>query len=202
MKPFKDISRIGVIGLFITALFSPCCFPLFAFGASALGLGSVELFGGWTMWVFQVMVVISLAGFYLSYRKHRCLHPLLIAIPGALLIFSGYHFDVGKHWIYLLYAGMLLLLGATIVNWYRNKLHGSCATCITIDGKQVETESRLTCPECGHQKTEQMPTDACAFFYVCEHCGTTLRPKQGDCCVYCSYGSVPCPPVQLEKTCC
>ena len=37
---------LGTIGLFITALFSPCCFPLFAFGASALGLGNFELFCG------------------------------------------------------------------------------------------------------------------------------------------------------------
>jgi hypothetical protein len=26
-----------------------------------------------------------------------------------------------------------------------------------------------------------------------------LRPKQGDCCVFCSYGTVPCPPVQEAK---
>ncbi|MDY0329290.1 MAG: GDCCVxC domain-containing (seleno)protein [Thiomonas sp.] len=27
-------------------------------------------------------------------------------------------------------------------------------------------------------------------------CGAELRPLPGDCCVFCSYGSVPCPPVQ------
>jgi hypothetical protein len=42
-----------------------------------------------------------------------------------------------------------------------------------------------------------MPTDACVFFHACAACGTMLRPKAGDCCVFCSYGSVPCPPVQL-----
>jgi hypothetical protein len=25
-----------------------------------------------------------------------------------------------------------------------------------------------------------------------------LKPKPGDCCVFCSYGSVACPPVQLS----
>ena len=46
-----------------------------------------------------------------------------------------------------------------------------------------------------------MPVDACAFFYECTGCGERLRPKPGDCCVFCSYGDVPCPPVQeaLEK---
>jgi hypothetical protein len=28
-----------------------------------------------------------------------------------------------------------------------------------------------------------------------------LKPKQGDCCVFCSYGSVPCPPIQQSQPC-
>ena len=60
----------------------------------------------------------------------------------------------------------------------------------------IELNSKLTCPECGHEKTEQMPTDACQYYYDCSGCGTLLKPKQGDCCVFCSYGTVPCPPIQ------
>ena len=59
-------------------------------------------------------------------------------------------------------------------------------------------ESVLTCPECGHSKLEAMPTDACQWFYECEQCHTVLKPKAGDCCVYYSYGNVPCPPVQEQ----
>jgi hypothetical protein len=62
--------------------------------------------------------------------------------------------------------------------------------------------STLTCPNCGHQKEETMPTDACQFFYDCTNCYQVLRPLQGDCCVFCSYGSVKCPPIQLDKSCC
>jgi hypothetical protein len=43
-----QLDRIGTIGLFIAAIATPCCFPLFAFALSAFGLGSAELFGGWT----------------------------------------------------------------------------------------------------------------------------------------------------------
>jgi hypothetical protein len=57
-------------------------------------------------------------------------------------------------------------------------------------------ESTLTCPLCGHIKTETMPTDACQWFYECEGCHELLKPKPGDCCVFCSYGTVPCPPIQ------
>jgi hypothetical protein len=66
----------------------------------------------------------------------------------------------------------------------------------------VELISTLTCPHCGHATSQTMPTDACIFFFDCESCGQWLRPKPGDCCVYCSYGSVPCPPIQESRSCC
>lgn len=57
-------------------------------------------------------------------------------------------------------------------------------------------ESTLTCPHCGTQAVETMPTDACLYFYTCTGCGSWLKPKHGDCCVFCSHGSAPCPPIQ------
>lgn len=66
---------------------------------------------------------------------------------------------------------------------------------------EIIPASVLTCPECGYQKEEQMPTDACQYFYECENCHSVLRPFPGDCCVYCSYGSVKCPPIQQNKCC-
>jgi hypothetical protein len=63
-------------------------------------------------------------------------------------------------------------------------------------------ESVLTCPHCGFATMETMPTDACQFFYECANCKTVLRPKPGDCCVFCSYGSVECPSIQARRGCC
>lgn len=60
----------------------------------------------------------------------------------------------------------------------------------------------ITCPKCGHKKEETMPTDACQFFYECENCKKVLKPLEGDCCVYCSYGNVDCPSIQEKKDCC
>jgi hypothetical protein len=59
-------------------------------------------------------------------------------------------------------------------------------------------ESVITCPNCGTRSIETMPTDACVFFHDCSACGSRLKPKAGDCCVFCSYGSVPCPPIQAQ----
>jgi len=66
----------------------------------------------------------------------------------------------------------------------------------------VELKSIITCPECGTKKEEEMPTNACQFFYQCTGCNTLLKAQEGDCCVYCSYGSIPCPPIQEDNSCC
>ena len=67
---------------------------------------------------------------------------------------------------------------------------------------ETELQSTLTCPQCGHVETETMPTNMCQWFYDCKGCGAVLKPKPGDCCVYCSYGTVPCPPIQQGSSCC
>ncbi|HET9150173.1 MAG TPA: GDCCVxC domain-containing (seleno)protein [Gemmatimonadales bacterium] len=60
----------------------------------------------------------------------------------------------------------------------------------------MELLSDLTCPACGHVERLAMPTDACVYFHECSACHARLRPNPGDCCVFCSFGSVPCPPIQ------
>lgn len=62
--------------------------------------------------------------------------------------------------------------------------------------KTVTLESTLKCPECGFSRSETMPTDACQWFYECLNCHTVLTPLPADCCVFCSYGTNPCPPIQ------
>ena len=62
--------------------------------------------------------------------------------------------------------------------------------------------STLTCPACGDARTLEMAEDSCLVRYDCPACGAVLRPKSGDCCVFCSYGDVPCPPVQKAGACC
>ncbi|MHA4741330.1 GDCCVxC domain-containing (seleno)protein [Dyadobacter sp. MSC1_007] len=63
-------------------------------------------------------------------------------------------------------------------------------------------ECVITCPNCGHQATEIMPADACMYFYQCMSCKLVLKPLAGDCCVFCSYGSEKCPPIQEQRNCC
>jgi len=62
--------------------------------------------------------------------------------------------------------------------------------------------STITCPICGFAATEIMPIDACVYIYECQGCRKLVRPKPGDCCVFCSFGSDKCPSIQLAQRCC
>ncbi len=66
---------------------------------------------------------------------------------------------------------------------------------------EIELLCTLTCPICGFSREEQMPTNSCRFFYECESCHTMLEPQHGDCCVFCSYGDIKCPPIQSGAGC-
>ncbi|MSQ18811.1 MAG: hypothetical protein EXR39_04460 [Betaproteobacteria bacterium] len=67
---------------------------------------------------------------------------------------------------------------------------------------QPALRSTLTCPRCGAASEELMPTDACMYFHERKSCHALLRPNAGDCCVFFSFGSVKCPPIQLSVDCC
>lgn len=67
---------------------------------------------------------------------------------------------------------------------------------------EVILKSILQCPQCGHGKEEEMPREACQFFYECENCKKIIKPLKGHCCVFCSYGTVGCPPIQESSGCC
>lgn len=65
-----------------------------------------------------------------------------------------------------------------------------------LDPSSPSLVTAVTCPECGSEAEERMPEDACVVVWNCPECGAELRPRPGDCCVFCSHGSTPCPPEQ------
>lgn len=124
-----------------------------------------------------------------------CWLPWLVVLLGGSL-FGATAFseklDAFSGPLMILSAGMLSYAGYTF--WKKNQ---------RAEMKQaIVLQSVITCPKCGFAKNETMPTDACQFFYQCENCETMLKPKSGDCCVFCSYGTVKCPPIQAGDPCC
>ncbi|MBB3167451.1 GDCCVxC domain-containing (seleno)protein [Simiduia aestuariiviva] len=65
----------------------------------------------------------------------------------------------------------------------------------------LQIRSLVTCPECRAVAIEHMPVDARQWFYRCNTCDHLITPKSGECCVFCAYGTIPCPSVQLGTTC-
>jgi len=65
----------------------------------------------------------------------------------------------------------------------------------------MQTDSNLKCPHCGNIERLTMPVDYCQFFYECNFCHEIMKAKEGDCCVFCSYGDVPCPSKQRWIEC-
>ena len=63
--------------------------------------------------------------------------------------------------------------------------------------EQVTTRAVLTCPKCNAEHRADMTMDVCQHFYKCQKCGEMLKPKEGDCCVFCSYADTKCPTKQL-----
>ena len=196
------LDGIGSVGALLAAIAAPCCFPLFAGVIAALGIVAIGNFESFALYALQGFAVLSLFGLALAVRRHRSLWPFLLGVT-SLVALAWSLYNTFSH--VALYGGLFGLLVATVSNHLlmRSRVcdtpdQPSCS----VPARQPVLQSIITCPECGQRTTETMPTDACVFFYDCPACHARLKPKQGDCCVFCSYGSVPCPPIQLGAICC
>jgi len=62
----------------------------------------------------------------------------------------------------------------------------------TVNTQANETGT-IVCPQCRHIAVEPIPLNACLYFYECRNCRVLLKARPTDCCVFCSYGTQPCP---------
>ena len=180
-----NLTKIGSVGAVIAAAACPVCFPKLALVGALFGLGA---FGAYEWQLFiaaQALVVLAVAGHVLAFFRHRNRWLLVSGVASGAAVFSGLYVARSETLAYLGLAGLVATSVTEFWERFRKK------------APRPALQSQITCPKCGHRRMESMPTDSCQFFYECTGCGTLLRPKSGDCCVFCSYGSVKCPPVQL-----
>jgi len=180
MKP--ALEKFGAAGALIAAAACPVCFPKLALLGALFGLGA---FGAYEAQIFlatQVLVIVAVIGHVLSYARHRNARLLGAALASGAAVFVGLYWARSEALIYVGFAG---LVAASATEFWTRRRRAAPAL-----------DSTITCPQCGAQHMERMPTDACQFFYECPACKAKLRPKAGDCCVFCSYGTVKCPPMQ------
>jgi hypothetical protein len=183
LKPWLD--KAGSIGAVVAAAACPVCFPKLALLGALFGLGALGAYESQIFLATQILVVVAMLGHVLSYLRHRNAWLLAAAIAGGAAVFAGLYWAGSEALIYAGFAGLIIASAPGLWNRPRKP-------------RMPILESVITCPRCGTKRKERMPTDACQFFYECASCKATLRPKAGDCCVFCSYGSVKCPPLQLQ----
>src|SRR5438128_2011606 len=73
------LDKLGAIGAIITAMASPCCFPLLATAAGLLGLGSFPFLRNHSSFLIQTMTVLAFVGQIAAYRQNRIRAPLFIS---------------------------------------------------------------------------------------------------------------------------
>jgi hypothetical protein len=186
------LDGIGSVGALLMALAAPCCLPLFAMIAGAVGITALGLNEKFVLLALQGFALIALIGLASAAWRLRQFGPLILGGLAALVLFYSFHARFSALLVYLGVGGLSV---ASVWNFLLSrKRRGNEAG--------VVLQSVITCPQCGHRTEETMPTDACLYFYDCPACGAKLKPKLGDCCVFCSYGSVPCPPIQTGSLCC
>jgi hypothetical protein len=184
------LDRVGSVGALVAAVAAPCCLPIFATLASAIGIAAIGLDEGVVLYLLQGCALLSLVGVAFAFTRHRHIGPLLLALISVCGLLICLHFSFSVFVIYGALAGLCL---ASIWNYVLLRKGRMCAPIL---------QSVITCPQCGHRAEETMPTNACLFFYDCLGCGVRLKRAPCDCCVFCSYGSVPCPPIQTGAPCC
>lgn len=180
------LEKLGSAGAVIAAAACPICFPKLALVGALFGLGAFGAYEAQLFLAAQVLVLVALAGHVLSYRAHRNARIPALAAASGVTVFAGIYWPGSE---LLTYAGFAGLVAASVPAFWTRLGRWMRRTRLT---------SVITCPACAARTKERMPTDACQYMYACPACGLVLRPRRGDCCVFCSYGSVKCPPMQIQ----
>jgi len=189
------LEKIGGFGGVIAAAACPVCFPKLALLGALFGLGALSAYE-WQLFIAaQVLVALAVLGHALAYLRHRKRWLLGLGILSGAGVFGGLYLLNSEAVTYAGLAGLAVTSATDFWGRKRAKVRPS----FQQTTPNAVLSAVITCPNCGHRKREKMPTDTCQFFYECAGCGALLRPKAGDCCVFCSYGSVKCPSVQLAS---
>ncbi len=180
----KLVHGAASIGAVLAASMAPCCLPLLAAIGSASGVAALGIEPETGLRVMQGFALLAAGGAIVNFRKRGHAAPLAFSLLGTLALIGG-----GQGWIphWAIYPGLVALLAAAVLDW--------------LWRKKARLDSRIACPNCGHSERLRMPTDSCLYFWDCPACEQRVKPKEGDCCVFCSYGDVPCPPIQLAGAC-
>jgi YHS domain-containing protein len=90
------------------------------------------------------------------------------------------------------------------------ELYFCCGTCKRTYSREVvphtavrllERTAHVICPHCARTFEAEMPISICLLRITCPMCGREIEPREGDCCVFCSWADNGCPMSQaIERS--
>ena len=132
-SPMKSLkTTLGKSLPFVTAVWAAFC-PICYIAPLLIGVGAgstlvfTALIGEKLLIVF---IVISLLGFYLSYRTHKNLFPIALGIVAGILMYYGRYINYNLN---LSYIGSVGIIGAAIMDIFLKRRHkDDCESCKDI----------------------------------------------------------------------
>lgn len=100
--------KLGAVGAILSAVASPCCFPLFATIGGVLGLGSIPALRENAPILIQGMTALALVGQIAAYRQHRRKGPLLTSAASVGLLVVAYFLSYHVPLIYGTLTGLTI----------------------------------------------------------------------------------------------
>src|SRR5438132_13145842 len=93
-RGIRAVALLGSIGSVLALLMAaaaPCCLPIFAAFAGALGLTALGLNEQFVLYAVQGFALVALFGLLFSASRHRQLGPLVLGAIATLALFFSFH---------------------------------------------------------------------------------------------------------------
>lgn len=118
------LEKFGSVGAIIAAAACPICFPKLALLGAVFGLGVLAPFETAFFYATQILVVMAVAGHFVSYKKHQNETIVLLASLSAVLLFISLYLLGSELLSYFAFGGLIV---ATVWLVYENR---RCAACL------------------------------------------------------------------------
>lgn len=106
MKQF--FTRTGSVGSLIAAAACPLCFPKLAAIGAVFGMGALAPFEVYFFWGAQLLVLLSLAGQFIAFKRLKNKRLLVFTLSFTALFFLSLYVTVSEYLSYLALAGIIL----------------------------------------------------------------------------------------------
>ena len=118
------LDKLGSVGTLIAAFGMSCCLPLFAAVGSVVGLGFLAQYEYEMFYVMQGAAVLAALGTLWAFRRHKNILPVILGFISAGLILYAVNTTLD---MWLIYSGMIGLVGTSILNSIFVRRCGNCA---------------------------------------------------------------------------